>query len=177
MVASWAEAVIFARALRRREALPDRARDPRASGHRIAAAVVAGITSPPFSSDLAVGVVTAGVALIAFTALSLAFNRPDVLRRGATDAVADDEPACAREPVPLRDPVFLVGSERSGTTLLRLMLDHHPEIAFDKEADFMVTMVSDAGVLPSPETVSRVGHDRPRHGVRGRTVAQLSASS
>ena len=57
----------------------------------------------------------------------------------------------AREPVPRRDPVFLVGSERSGTTLLRLMLDHHPAIAFDKEADYMVTMVSDAGVLPSPQ--------------------------
>ena len=40
--------------------------------------------------------------------------------------------------MPLRDPVFLVGSERSGTTLLRLMLDHHPEIAFDKEFDYMV---------------------------------------
>ena len=60
----------------------------------------------------------------------------------------------AREQVPLRDPVFLVGSERSGTTLLRLMLDHHPAIAFDKEADYMVTMVSDAGVLPSPQSIS-----------------------
>ena len=58
----------------------------------------------------------------------------------------------AREQVPLRDPVFLVGSERSGTTLLRLMLDHHPAIAFDKEADYMVTMISDAGVLPSPQS-------------------------
>jgi hypothetical protein len=57
----------------------------------------------------------------------------------------------AREQVPLRAPVFLVGSERSGTTLLRLMLDHHPAIAFDKEADYMVTMVSDSGVLPSPK--------------------------
>ena len=45
-------------------------------------------------------------------------------------------------------PVFLVGSERSGTTLLRLMLDHHPEIAFDKEFDYAVTMVSDTGVRP-----------------------------
>jgi O-antigen/teichoic acid export membrane protein len=78
MVASWAEAVIFARALRRREALRiERViLVPVAIG--FAAAVVAGITSPPLSSDLAVGVVTAGVALIAFTALSLAFNRPDV---------------------------------------------------------------------------------------------------
>lgn len=47
-----------------------------------------------------------------------------------------------------RDPVFLVGSERSGTTLLRLMLDHHPEVAFEKEFDFVVTMVSDSGELP-----------------------------
>jgi hypothetical protein len=46
-------------------------------------------------------------------------------------------------------PVFLVGSERSGTTLLRLMLDHHPEIAFEKEFDFAVAKVSDAGELPS----------------------------
>jgi hypothetical protein len=45
--------------------------------------------------------------------------------------------------------VFLVGSERSGTTLARLMLDHHPEIAFEKEFDFAVTKVSDVGELPS----------------------------
>jgi hypothetical protein len=49
----------------------------------------------------------------------------------------------------LRSPVFLVGSMRSGSTLLRLMLDHHPEIAFDKEFDFAVARVSDAGQLPS----------------------------
>jgi hypothetical protein len=45
-------------------------------------------------------------------------------------------------------PVFLVGSERSGTTLVRLMLDHHPEIGFEKEFDFAVSQVSDTGVLP-----------------------------
>jgi sulfotransferase family protein len=44
--------------------------------------------------------------------------------------------------------LFLVGSERSGTTLLRLMLDHHPEIAFEKEFDFVVTQVSDIGAFP-----------------------------
>jgi hypothetical protein len=44
--------------------------------------------------------------------------------------------------------VFLVASERSGTTLLRLMLDHHPEIAFEKEFDFVVTQISDTGELP-----------------------------
>jgi hypothetical protein len=44
--------------------------------------------------------------------------------------------------------LFLVGSERSGTTLLRLMLDHHPEIAFEKEFDFVVSKVSDTGAFP-----------------------------
>ena len=50
---------------------------------------------------------------------------------------------------PLQCPVFLVGAERSGSTLLRLMLDHHPEIAMDKEFDFAVALVSDTGQLPS----------------------------
>jgi hypothetical protein len=44
--------------------------------------------------------------------------------------------------------VFLVGAERSGTTLLRLMLDHHPEIAFEKEFDFVLAKMTDAGELP-----------------------------
>ena len=48
----------------------------------------------------------------------------------------------------MRAPLFLVGSERSGTTLLRLMLDHHPEIAFEKEFDFAVERVSDGGRDP-----------------------------
>jgi hypothetical protein len=45
-------------------------------------------------------------------------------------------------------PVFLIGSERSGTTLLRLMLDHHPDIAFNLESEFLVSEISDAGVFP-----------------------------
>jgi hypothetical protein len=52
-------------------------------------------------------------------------------------------------PPSIAAPTFLVGSERSGTTLLRLMLDHHPEIAFDKEFDYVVAMVSDRGELPT----------------------------
>ena len=45
-------------------------------------------------------------------------------------------------------PVFLVGCERSGTTLLRLMLDHHPDIAFNLESDFLVNQISDDGSFP-----------------------------
>ena len=32
------------------------------------------------------------------------------------------------------------------------MLDHHPEIAFDKEFDFAVALVSDTGQLPSMQS-------------------------
>lgn len=38
----------------------------------------------------------------------------------------------------IEPPFFLIGSERSGTTLLRLMLDHHPNIAFNLESGFLV---------------------------------------
>jgi len=48
----------------------------------------------------------------------------------------------------IREPVMLVGSERSGTTLLRLMLDHHPEIACLAEFEFAVDMVADRGEWP-----------------------------
>jgi hypothetical protein len=44
----------------------------------------------------------------------------------------------------IENPVFLVGSERSGSTMLRLMLQHHPLIAFGSEFEFIVTPLSDA---------------------------------
>jgi hypothetical protein len=48
----------------------------------------------------------------------------------------------------IESPVFLVGAERSGTTLLRLMLDHHPEVAFNQESEYLVALVSDEGAFP-----------------------------
>lgn len=52
--------------------------------------------------------------------------------------------------MPLVDtPIFLVGCERSGTTLLRLMLDHHPRIAFNNESEYLVTQISDEGAHPT----------------------------
>jgi hypothetical protein len=45
-------------------------------------------------------------------------------------------------------PIFLVGAERSGSTMLRLMLDHHPAIAFEHEFDLVVDRVADDGALP-----------------------------
>ena len=43
------------------------------------------------------------------------------------------------------EPFFLVGSERSGTTLLRLMLAHHRRIECAPEFEFLVEQVPDAG--------------------------------
>ena len=43
---------------------------------------------------------------------------------------------------------FLVGSERSGTTLLRLMLSHHPEIACAPEFEFLVDRMPGQGRWP-----------------------------
>lgn len=45
-------------------------------------------------------------------------------------------------------PVFLLGCMRSGTTLLRLMLDHHPDIAFNLESEYLVTQISEDGRFP-----------------------------
>jgi hypothetical protein len=48
----------------------------------------------------------------------------------------------------IEQPLFLVGSERSGTTLLRLMLDHHPQIACSFEFDYAVAMMPDSQGWP-----------------------------
>lgn len=49
-------------------------------------------------------------------------------------------------------PYFLVGTMRSGTTLLRLMLDHHPQVAFQSEFEFVVDLMGDDGQVPDLDT-------------------------
>ncbi|MEM7273387.1 MAG: sulfotransferase [Actinomycetota bacterium] len=46
-------------------------------------------------------------------------------------------------------PTFLVGAEQSGSTLLRLMLDSHPEVAFAEEFEYVVDAIRPDGTLPS----------------------------
>ena len=48
----------------------------------------------------------------------------------------------------IKKPFFLVGAERSGTTLLRLMLDHNPRVACFQEFECSVDFVGDDGVFP-----------------------------
>jgi hypothetical protein len=45
----------------------------------------------------------------------------------------------------VKAPTFLVASMRSGTTLLRLMLDHHPELAFFHEFHYSVEALPSDG--------------------------------
>ena len=40
-------------------------------------------------------------------------------------------------------PILLVGSERSGTTMLRLMMDGHPDVAFLEEFEYAVDQLDD----------------------------------
>ena len=49
----------------------------------------------------------------------------------------------------LASPVFLVGAERSGTTMLRLMLDGHPAIAFAEEFEYGVQYLVECGIDPA----------------------------
>jgi hypothetical protein len=47
------------------------------------------------------------------------------------------------------DPLFLVCSERSGSTLLTHMLDHHPQMAWALALEFTVEMVTQPGQWPA----------------------------
>jgi hypothetical protein len=46
------------------------------------------------------------------------------------------------------EPLFVVGAERSGSTLLKLMLDHHPAISCPHQFEFAVEHVGDDGAWP-----------------------------
>lgn len=169
MLASWVEASIFAQALSRRVhlALPRIIAVPVLIA--FASTLVGLALQLPFSSQIVGGLILAVVASLAYVGLSYTFNRRDLLsfirllRRVVWARPAplhrstqEDRMTASRLEVQgdgiIESPLFLVGSERSGTTLLRLMLDHHPQIAFEKEFDFVVTEVSDAGELPSLES-------------------------
>lgn len=52
---------------------------------------------------------------------------------------------CVRLPSsgkPSEDPIFVVGAQRSGTTLVRLILTSHPSIAIPPEGDFLLELAS-----------------------------------
>ena len=55
------------------------------------------------------------------------------------------------QPSPVAQPIFLVGAERSGTTLLRIMLDHHPQQAWCHEFEYVVDLLDESGTFPALE--------------------------
>ena len=64
-------------------------------------------------------------------------------------------------------PVFLVGSERSGTTMLRLMLDGHPSMSFGEEFEFAVEHLTETGVRPDLDWYHRELADNRIFGTSG----------
>ena len=60
----------------------------------------------------------------------------------------DTKPADSKR---LASPIFLVGAERSGTTLLRLMFNHHPKITWVNEFEYAVDMMDDPSAWPAVE--------------------------
>lgn len=52
-------------------------------------------------------------------------------------------------PKVITEPIFLVGAERSGTTMLRLMLCHHPKISWCNEFEYSVDCISDTQDFPN----------------------------
>lgn len=68
----------------------------------------------------------------------------------------------SRDAVPAEGPLyFLVGAQRSGSTLLRVMLDHHPQVACLHEFNFALLAADEEGGHPDPETLrARLEADR-----------------
>lgn len=67
------------------------------------------------------------------------------LREMDTTPQADARPTPGPAIPAAGPPTFLVGAERSGTTLLRLMLDFHPRVAWCNEFEYSVDAVSGDG--------------------------------
>ena len=66
------------------------------------------------------------------------------------------------EPQNQQAPIFVVGGQRSGTTMLRLMLNSHPHIAIPFESDFIPRFyrrLAEYGDLSSEKNVSRLLDD------------------
>jgi len=72
----------------------------------------------------------------------------DSLSQQAVAQAADRLADSAADRAPVEKPIFLVGAERSGTALLRMMLDHHPKIAFSSGFDYSVSHLDAKGNFP-----------------------------
>lgn len=79
-----------------------------------------------------------------------------------------------------KPPVFLLGSQRSGTTMLRLMLNNHPSLAIPHESAFITIYfrrLKDYGDLAQRENASRLLDDVAKHTLvrRGKLIPDPQA--
>lgn len=79
-----------------------------------------------------------------------------------------------------KPPVFLLGSQRSGTTMLRLMLNNHPNLAIPHESAFITIYsrkLGDYGDLSRKENARKLLGDIARHPLvlRGKLIADPEA--
>jgi len=73
-----------------------------------------------------------------------------------TDGVLTLDSPPAKKPravmtAPATTPFFVVGSQWSGTTMLRLMLNKHPDLCVPHESGFIVELARRAGEFGEPE--------------------------
>ena len=87
--------------------------------------------------------------------------------------------AAATAPTVTR-PFFVLGAQRSGTTMLRLMLNSHPRLCVPHESKFMTTffpLLGQYGDLAAHSNAARLLDDIARHPAveRGRLIRDKSA--
>lgn len=79
-----------------------------------------------------------------------------------------------------KPPVFVLGSQRSGTTMLRLMLNNHPNLAIPHESAFITIYfrrLADYGDLGCRDNARRLLEEVARHPLvlRGKLIADPEA--
>ena len=79
-----------------------------------------------------------------------------------------------------KPPIFLLGSQRSGTTMLRLMLNNHPNIAIPHETAFITIYhgkLKDYGDLENKDNARRLLDDVSQHPLvkRGKLITDPEA--
>jgi len=84
------------------------------------------------------------------------------------------------QPKDRKRPFFVLGAQRSGTTMLRLMLNNHPNLAIPHETAFMTVYyhrLHEYGDLGRPENAARLLDDIAEHPlvVRGRHIGDKAA--
>lgn len=102
-------------------------------------------------------------------------RRMQVLRQIYVDLVRRRSTVRIVNPVatlPRIRPIFVVGPYRSGTTLLRYVLDSHSHIACPPESDFLSTLSQLLGSTRSSRGLASMGYDEPHVAAKVNQLAE-----